>query len=524
MMKMKAIRSHPIVLVTLFSAIFSLQAEAASDADYKEKILGQWKEEFVEGPATFKGFETYQRDGTLIADGMLSLQGQKIPIKLAGVWEIKNGTLIATLKKSNVPQMMPVGIVSKDKIVEINQTVFRYKTEDGELERKTRVPNSGIDTAETSKSTDHAMRLWTDSTGKFKIEATLKELKKGPPLQPYQAVLQKSDGSRVQIPLNRLSAADQDYLRRSSSTNQVTPKESPKPIAPATPAAPEIIKAPSNPKEQTAISEAIAKTFTIADLSMEMLWVKPGTFEMGSPTAGNLTMENTPHMVTLTQGFYLGKYEVTQAQWEEVMGNNKSKFKGFNSPVINKSKFKGVNLPVTNVSWDKVTSFCEKLTELERKAGRLPAGMAYQLPTEAQWEYACRAGSKAAFSFGDASVELHRHANYADVNADYDWSDKAHDDGYKNTSPVGSYKANAWGFHDMHGNVFEWCADWCGAYPTGSVRDPVGPADGSFRVYRGGSWVNPANYARSANRNRNVHFFSNFNLGFRLSLRPLASK
>jgi len=186
---------------------------------------------------------------------MLSLQGQKIPIKLSGVWEIKNGILIATVNKSNVPQMLPVGTVSKDKIVEINQTVFRYKTEDGELEQKTRVPNSGIVTAETSKSTDHAMRLWTDSTGKFKIEATLKELKKGPPLQPYQAVLQKSDGSRVQIPLNRLSAADQAYLRRSSSTNKVTPKESPKPIAPATPAAPETIKAPSNPKEQTAIIE-----------------------------------------------------------------------------------------------------------------------------------------------------------------------------------------------------------------------------------------------------------------------------
>ena len=252
---MKAIRSHPIFLVTLFSAIVSVQAQVPSDADYKEKILGQWKQEFVQGPASMKGLETYNRDGTLIGDGMLSLQGQKIPIKLSGVWEIKNGILIATVNKSNVPQMLPVGTVSKDKIVEINQTVFRYKTEDGELEQKTRVPNSGFVTAETSKSTDHAMRLWTDSTGKFKIEATLKELKKGPPLQPYQAVLQKSDGSRVQIPLNRLSAADQDYLRRSSSTNKVTPKESPKPIAPATPAAPEIIKAPSNPKEQTAIIE-----------------------------------------------------------------------------------------------------------------------------------------------------------------------------------------------------------------------------------------------------------------------------
>ena len=308
---MKAIRSHPIFLVTLFSAIVSLQAEAASDADYKEKILGQWKQELVQGPASMKGLETYNRDGTLIGDYMLSLQGQKIPIKLSGVWEIKNGTLIATVKKSNVPQMFPVGTVSKDKIVEINQTVYRYKTEDGELEQKTRVPNSGFVTAETSKSTDHAMRLWTDSTGKFKIEATLKELKKGPPLQPDQAVLQKSDGSLVQVPLNRLSAADQSYLRRSSSTNKITPKESPKPgarkpfpehwgdppqrqnrdlrplpggygmgsgtlarwiqenldrdmkpIAPATPAAPEIIKAPSNP--DGGLGELDGSTGTIA--------------------------------------------------------------------------------------------------------------------------------------------------------------------------------------------------------------------------------------------------------------------
>ena len=319
MMRMKAIRPHPIVLVTLFSAIVSLQAEAASDADYKEKILGQWKQEFVQGPASMKGLETYNRDGTLIADGMLSLQGQKIPIKLSGVWEIKNGTLIATVKKSNVPQMFPVGTVSKDKIVEINQTVYRYKTEDGELEQKTRVPNSGIVTAETSKSTDHAMRLWTDSTGKFKIEATLKELKKGPPLQPYQAVLQKSDGSRVQIPLNRLSAADQDYLRRSSSTNKVTPKESPKPIAPATPAAPEIIKATSNPKEQTAIiEEAILKALkkpggkvTDAD------WMKVTNMNLSSTEFSDAGLKELSKAENLT-GLYASRTRVTNAGIKEL--------------------------------------------------------------------------------------------------------------------------------------------------------------------------------------------------------------
>jgi formylglycine-generating enzyme required for sulfatase activity len=255
-------------------------------------------------------------------------------------------------------------------------------------------------------------------------------------------------------------------------------------------------------------SSAEGKPFTIADLSMEMLWVKPGTFEMGSPSSEKDRLDaETPHTVTLTEGYWLGKHEVTQSQWERVMGSNPS-------------RYKGGDRPVEAVSWAEVTSFCAKLTASERAAGRLPAGMTYQLPTEAQWEYACRAGTKTAFSFGEAAGELHRHANYADVNTDFDWSDKAHDDGYENTSPVGSYKANGWGFYDMHGNVNEWCADWYGDYPTGAARDPVGPADGSARVTRGGSWGTTANLARSAYRFRNVPAFSYIYLGFRLSLRP----
>ena len=132
------------------------------------------------------------------------------------------------------------------------------------------------------------------------------------------------------------------------------------------------------------------KAFTIADLSMEMLWVKPGTFEMGSPSSEKYRFDTeTPHTVTLTEEFWLGKHEVTQSQWEQLTRSNPS-------------EFKGGDRPVETVSWTEVTSFCDKLTELERKAGRLPAGMAYQLPTEAQWEYACRAGTKTSFSFGDS--------------------------------------------------------------------------------------------------------------------------
>ena len=237
------------------------------------------------------------------------------------------------------------------------------------------------------------------------------------------------------------------------------------------------------------------KPFTIPDLSMEMLWVKPGTFEMGSPLGEAKRRDNeTLHTVTLTSGFYLGKHEVKQAQWQEVMGSNPS-------------RYKGGNRPVESVSWTEVTAFCDKLTELERKAGRLPAGMSYQLPTEAQWEYACRAGTKTSFSFGDSLT-----SEQANISG-----------GPGETVDVGKYPGNSWGFHDMHGNVFEWCADWYGAYPTGAVSDPVGPAVGSYRVKRGGAWHYPASNARSALRRRDEPAIDYIFLGFRLSLRP-ASK
>jgi sulfatase modifying factor 1 len=238
--------------------------------------------------------------------------------------------------------------------------------------------------------------------------------------------------------------------------------------------------------------------FTISDLSLEMLWVTPGTFDMGSPTseAGRYSSESQ-HQVTLTNGFWLGKHEVTQAQWEKVMGSNPS-------------YFKGANRPVEMVTWNDVTSFCEKLTEQERTAGRLPAGMAYQLPTEAQWEYACRAGTNTVYAFGDSLTSAQ--ANISDV-----WIASGVP---SETTDVGKYPANAWGFRDMHGNVWEWCADRFAYYPTGAARDPVGPAGGSYRVRRGGSWGDSAFIARSPYRYRNEPANSICILGFRLSLRP----
>jgi sulfatase modifying factor 1 len=249
--------------------------------------------------------------------------------------------------------------------------------------------------------------------------------------------------------------------------------------------------------EQTpaTLGPTVGSPWTVPDLSLEMLWCKPGAFQMGSPEEEEGRYDDeTLHEVTLTSGYWLGKHPVTQTQWEKVMGSNPS-------------YFKGANRPVEEVSWDDVTSFCYKLTELEREAGRLPAGMEYQLPTEAQWEYACRAGTTTAYAFGDSLT-----------------SDQANiDGGPDETTDVGKYPANPWGFHDMHGNVWEWCADWYEKFTSRAVSDPVGPADGSGRVGRGGSWGDTASFARSAYRDRNESAFSNCYLGFRLSLRP-ASK
>jgi formylglycine-generating enzyme required for sulfatase activity len=218
----------------------------------------------------------------------------------------------------------------------------------------------------------------------------------------------------------------------------------------------------------------------ITDNKLEMLWVKHGAFMMGD--------DESQHQVTLTKGFYLGKYEVTQAQWERVMGNNPS-------------ENKGADRPVEKVSWNDAVEFCKKLTEMEKKAGRVPQGMSYQLPTQSQWEYACRAGTTTVYSWGDTITITN--ANYSDS-------------GVKQTRDVGQYAANPWGFHDMHGNVWEWCADWYADYPSGSVTDPIGPASGSFRVERGGSWNNAGTGLRSAQRYYHTPR-SRFNdLGFRV--------
>jgi len=219
---------------------------------------------------------------------------------------------------------------------------------------------------------------------------------------------------------------------------------------------------------------------------IEMVWCPPGGFLMGSPEDEvGREDDEMQHRVTLTRGFWMAKMETTQGQWERVMGENLS-------------RFKGDDLPVEMVSWDDVQGWLEKMNETTP----LPSGWKWTLPTEAQWEYACRAGTGSPFA-GDLDEMA--------------WYDE--NSGSK-TNPVGMKKANAWGLHDMHGNVWEWCSDWSGDYASGSSSDPTGATAGSFRVFRGGSWYDSAINARCAIRLYYSPGGTYINIGFRPALVP----
>jgi formylglycine-generating enzyme required for sulfatase activity len=267
--------------------------------------------------------------------------------------------------------------------------------------------------------------------------------------------------------------------------------------------------------------------------------IQGGTFTMGSPEneKGRVPDEGPQHQVTVS-GFFIGKYEVTQKEYMEVMGTNPS-------------EYKGNNLPVENISWYEAVEYCNRRSQ---KEGLTPAytidksmkdpnnksrddkvkwlvtwnrnANGYRLPTEAEWEYACRAGTTTRYWSGNDETSLAGIENVLDLTAMAKYSDlyrsfgvKAVNihDGYADTSPVGSFAANPWGLYDMHGNVSEWCWDWDGMYASGAETDPVGASYGETRISRGGNLASDAGDLRSANRRSNIDPSDrNYGLGFRL--------
>jgi len=249
---------------------------------------------------------------------------------------------------------------------------------------------------------------------------------------------------------------------------------------------------------------------TVGVISVEMVWINSGTFTMGSPTnEANRGSDETQHDVTISKGFNMGKYEVTQELYQAVMGVNPSIFTS--NPATGEVQERR---PVESVTWYDAVEFCNKLSEMEglTKAYKIIGATVtvnwetngYRLPTEAEWEYACRAGMTTAYNTGDT------------ISDNTGWYTN---NSNSRTHEVGKKSANAWGLYDMQGNVWEWCWDWYGSYASESQTDPRGAASGSSRVLRGGGWDNFGQLLRSAFRDYNNPDIRGDNDGFRL-LRP----
>ena len=212
--------------------------------------------------------------------------------------------------------------------------------------------------------------------------------------------------------------------------------------------------------------------------SMDFVWIEPGTFTMGSDPSDRraITAETPAHEVTITQGFWLGKHEVTQGQWECVMGTTPWSGRG--------RLVEDPHHPAVYISWTNVQELCARLNTVSGSAE-------YRLPTEAEWEYACRAGTTTLFSFGDDETLLDQ----------YEWhAGNTRDVGLNYAQPIGLLRPNPWGLYDMHGNVSEWAQDWYGPYSSDADTDPRGPDTGSQHAIRGGTFQGFYGYSRSATR------------------------
>ncbi|MCP4614135.1 MAG: formylglycine-generating enzyme family protein [Planctomycetes bacterium] len=251
---------------------------------------------------------------------------------------------------------------------------------------------------------------------------------------------------------------------------------------------------------------SLGNSFTNS-IGMTLVYIPPGEFMMGSrdsaeevtkkgsANSSNFTDEHPRHRVKITNGFYMGKTEVTQFQYEEIMNNNPSHFKGQNNPV-------------EKVSWNDAVEFCRELSKKE--------GKTYRLPTEAEWEYACRAGTTTPFYTGETIS-----TDQTNYNGNYVYGNGSKGVFLGKTIDVGSFQPNAFGLYDMHGNVMEWCQDWYGEnyYTVSPTSDPQGPSSGSYRVLRGGPWNDDPKHCRSAFRNWTTSDNRLYNaIGFRILL------
>jgi formylglycine-generating enzyme required for sulfatase activity len=282
---------------------------------------------------------------------------------------------------------------------------------------------------------------------------------------------------------------------------------------------------------------------------LNMVWITPGTFTMGSPDAepGRKADESPETVVTLTKGYWLEKTELTVGQWKAVMGEslrehvikmlNDETIYDFGGPQKKLREFMNFNpsdpdkimanendsLPMYFVSWDDAMEFCKKLTVQEKANGHIPEGYEYSLPTEAQWEYACRAGTTTATFAGPLVIEDRNAPVLNDIawyggNNSINYSGKKLGNSGAGPRNAGEKKPNAWGLQDMPGNIWEWCRDWYGSYPGGNVTDPTGPQSGTGRVNRGGSWGSGAFSERSASRASNPQPEKSAYRGFRVAL------
>ena len=284
-----------------------------------------------------------------------------------------------------------------------------------------------------------------------------------------------------------------------------------------------------------------AENWTVPDIDLKMKLIPAGTFTMGSPEAeAHRRADEVQHKVEISKPFYMGVYEVTQRQFYKLMMPKDYDYDAWQykrGPLTHGAAFHfrkrpggiifGDNAfggpltdlnPMECLTWTRAREFCRKVTEIERQAGRLPDGYVYRLPTEAEWEYACRAGTRGPYNveidYGDMK-NLKKFAFYGGAN----WW-------VSYTSKVGDHRlANAWGLHDMHGNVYEWCLDWYGPYQKGKVSDPLGPAEGKEKVVRGGCFYlkdeNVHTFLRSACRYclpPDIEFYAI--VGMRLALAP----